>query len=446
MDRRVGSGCPLRWLSLAGLVAVALPACSTPAPPAQQPEAQRGDPTTCRDKVELLQLMAQQLPPGYPPEGLLFMPGTRYPAAVDRGYRRIAAEVSDDLVVVEIDRDKFFHNRREYHWPELWPQLAAALESAPESPAYRRDLYILATGATPTVALERLRASTPPEVELRLLVLKPAASLVADMTAAIAVPAPVGELFIETVDNARAGEDLLIAPLVDEMMRIAAPCPAAIDALALIRDGAGISEVAPPLAAALAVCRCRGVDADALIALVALLMDPITELAWLPLSFHADDASARTGDQTVAELAETLAGMSPPEQERGLAYSIDPSRVAPLDSPPAPAVPPPTEPQIVPQVALEQQRIAGEITITPPDATKLDMKRTGKTRLVATIKMCLSTAGTVGALKLLRASAYPTYDQLLMARMKEWRYRPFLLNGRAVPVCTSVTFIYTQKN
>ena len=27
----------------------------------------------------------------------------------------------------------------------------------------------------------------------------------------------------------------------------------------------------------------------------------------------------------------------------------------------------------------------------------------------------------------------------------EWRYRPYNVNGKAVPVCTAVTFIYSQR-
>jgi hypothetical protein len=29
--------------------------------------------------------------------------------------------------------------------------------------------------------------------------------------------------------------------------------------------------------------------------------------------------------------------------------------------------------------------------------------------------------------------------------MRNWRYKPYLVNGKAVPVCTAVTFIYSQK-
>jgi hypothetical protein len=27
----------------------------------------------------------------------------------------------------------------------------------------------------------------------------------------------------------------------------------------------------------------------------------------------------------------------------------------------------------------------------------------------------------------------------------EWRYKPYNVNGKPVPVCTAVTFIYSQK-
>ena len=27
----------------------------------------------------------------------------------------------------------------------------------------------------------------------------------------------------------------------------------------------------------------------------------------------------------------------------------------------------------------------------------------------------------------------------------EWKYSPYMVNGKAVPVCTAVTFIYSQK-
>lgn len=117
----------------------------------------------------------------------------------------------------------------------------------------------------------------------------------------------------------------------------------------------------------------------------------------------------------------------------------------PPPPPPAPKVED-IAPKIVPQVALEQQRLSGEKHIVPSDEVKLQIKREGKTRVVTTVKMCLSSGGVVNKLTMLKSSGYPTYDQAIKATMRSWRYRPFMVNGKPVPVCTSVTFIYNQKN
>lgn len=111
---------------------------------------------------------------------------------------------------------------------------------------------------------------------------------------------------------------------------------------------------------------------------------------------------------------------------------------------PPPPPPPPEKPQIVPQVAVEQKRVAGEKNIIPDEATKLQIKRDGQTQVVATVKMCLSIEGGVQSLSMLKSSGYPAYDRKIESKMREWRYQPFIVNGKAVPVCTSITFIYRQ--
>ncbi len=110
----------------------------------------------------------------------------------------------------------------------------------------------------------------------------------------------------------------------------------------------------------------------------------------------------------------------------------------------APPPPPPQKPKIVPQVAIEQKRIAGEKQIIPDEGTKLQIKRDGKTQIVSTVKMCLSNGGSVSSLKVLKSSGYPNYDRKIQSKMREWKYKPFVVNGKPVPVCTSVTFIYRQ--
>jgi outer membrane biosynthesis protein TonB len=49
----------------------------------------------------------------------------------------------------------------------------------------------------------------------------------------------------------------------------------------------------------------------------------------------------------------------------------------------------------------------------------------------------------VRSLRVLDSTGYPLYDERLTSRMQSWRYRPYqLASGAAVPVCTSVTFVY----
>ena len=113
-----------------------------------------------------------------------------------------------------------------------------------------------------------------------------------------------------------------------------------------------------------------------------------------------------------------------------------------IEAPPPP--PPPPKPRVVPQVAVEQQRIAGDKNILPDDSVRLQMQRDGKNQIVATVKMCLTVTGSIASVNMLRSSGYPAYDRKIRAQMGEWRYSPFRINGNPVPVCTTVTFIYRQ--
>lgn len=114
--------------------------------------------------------------------------------------------------------------------------------------------------------------------------------------------------------------------------------------------------------------------------------------------------------------------------------------------PPPPPPPPPAPPQNVPPTLLEGSRIAGEKMIVPDDVTKTEIQRSGKDRLIGSFKLCLTNGGVVSSVKMLKSTGFPAYDNKILGKMRnEWRYKPYLVNGKAVPVCTAVTFIYTQK-
>ena len=114
--------------------------------------------------------------------------------------------------------------------------------------------------------------------------------------------------------------------------------------------------------------------------------------------------------------------------------------------PPPPPPPPPQPPQNVPPTMLEGSRIAGDKMITPDDVTKTEIQRSGKDRVIGSFKLCLTVDGSISGVTMLKSTGFGAYDTKIQTKMRgEWRYRPYMVNGKAVPVCTAVTFIYSQK-
>jgi protein TonB len=51
--------------------------------------------------------------------------------------------------------------------------------------------------------------------------------------------------------------------------------------------------------------------------------------------------------------------------------------------------------------------------------------------------------GREGSIETLRViSGHPLFNQAALDAVKQWRYRPTLLNGKAVPVLTTVTVTF----
>jgi protein TonB len=116
-----------------------------------------------------------------------------------------------------------------------------------------------------------------------------------------------------------------------------------------------------------------------------------------------------------------------------------------LAPPPPPPPPPPAPPQNVAPTALEASRIGGEKNITPDDVTKTEISRSGKDRLIGSFKLCLTATGDIASVTQLRSTGFPAYDQKIVRTIRgEWRYHAYEVNGKAAPVCTAVTFIYSQ--
>jgi hypothetical protein len=94
---------------------------------------------------------------------------------------------------------------------------------------------------------------------------------------------------------------------------------------------------------------------------------------------------------------------------------------------------------------LEGSRISGDKNIIPDDVTKTEIQRSGKDRIVGSFKLCLSDAGDITAITQLKSTGFSAYDGKIQREMRNWKYRPFMVNGKPSRVCTAVTFIYSQK-
>jgi TonB family protein len=112
------------------------------------------------------------------------------------------------------------------------------------------------------------------------------------------------------------------------------------------------------------------------------------------------------------------------------------------------ALPPPPPPRelAVPAAALEASRVAGEREILPLAETRDAIAHDGRTRAVVAIKVCVDARGRVESATVLKSSGYPAYDQHLRTTIVgTWRYRPYLVNGTAMPVCAAVTLTYQAR-
>ncbi|MDX2091374.1 MAG: hypothetical protein SFX73_26175 [Kofleriaceae bacterium] len=124
-----------------------------------------------------------------------------------------------------------------------------------------------------------------------------------------------------------------------------------------------------------------------------------------------------------------------------------------------PLPPPPSRgkraPLVLSQVGFsklqEGRRIAGSKRIVPDDETKvriqkaMNRQRSSSVKLTARFRLCVDEAGQVESVLPLSVTGYPKYDQDLMAGMRQWVYAPYKVDDQPVPVCTAITFIYSQR-
>ncbi|HSS02284.1 MAG TPA: CHAT domain-containing protein [Kofleriaceae bacterium] len=106
---------------------------------------------------------------------------------------------------------------------------------------------------------------------------------------------------------------------------------------------------------------------------------------------------------------------------------------------PASALPVPIEPS-----RLKAQQIAGDTDVPASRATKACMRRYHLDILKGTVRLCVDARGRVTAAMLTSQSDCEEYNDQLVRAVQRWRYRPYLVDGRATAVCSTVEFMYAN--
>ena len=78
-----------------------------------------------------------------------------------------------------------------------------------------------------------------------------------------------------------------------------------------------------------------------------------------------------------------------------------------------------------------------------PDQLTLDQSRVlRRYEVIGSFRLCITEAGSVAGVVMLESTGLQAYDAKLLAGIRKWRYRPFLVDGKPAPVCTTVYYGY----
>jgi hypothetical protein len=91
----------------------------------------------------------------------------------------------------------------------------------------------------------------------------------------------------------------------------------------------------------------------------------------------------------------------------------------------------------VPAVELEKYRIAGDRRPSLPAGAIRIAMRDRVERFNVGVSLCLSDKGEPTTVKLIKPSVYDDANEKILADVRKWRFKPYLINGQAAPVCTA---------
>lgn len=109
----------------------------------------------------------------------------------------------------------------------------------------------------------------------------------------------------------------------------------------------------------------------------------------------------------------------------------------PGDDAGAPELPP----TVVKSSVLESQRLTGNRLIAP-DPDDQPSLATGQRKGSVAVKFCVDGSGHVSTVKVLKNSASSRYADKVVREIKTWTFRPVVVEGQTVDVCTIMVLLY----
>ena len=139
-----------------------------------------------------------------------------------------------------------------------------------------------------------------------------------------------------------------------------------------------------------------------------------------------------------AEPPRTVAAAPQQLSTRTTVSTIAPPPVAVAPAPSAPAAPP----RNVPATEIEKLRTAGDASPSLPAGAKMIAHRDGVARFAVAIRFCVSEQGIPTTVSLMKASEYSDANEKILGDVRRWRFRPYIMNGVATPVCSALLLNY----
>ncbi|HEU4733745.1 MAG TPA: TonB family protein [Kofleriaceae bacterium] len=102
------------------------------------------------------------------------------------------------------------------------------------------------------------------------------------------------------------------------------------------------------------------------------------------------------------------------------------------------------EVEVAPTV-LQAFRRSGDPAPLPDRATISLMRHDHVLSVEGVVRLCITTTGDVAEAKVLQSTGYPSYDDRLLAAVRDWRYQPPMIRGTPVLTCSTVRFNYSSE-